>query len=99
MLEKKHISMRRKVLGLGFQLGFLLAVAPLVLVATFKGAAQDPVVVQPGAPGQPTKTLPAATRAVLPPTSPKDIEFMQGMIMHHSAGGRDDRAHPDAFDQ
>jgi len=43
-----------------------------------------PVVVQPGAPGQPTRTLPATTRATLPPRSAKDVEFMQGMIMHHA---------------
>lgn len=43
-----------------------------------------PVVVQPGAPGQATKTLPSSTRAKLPEPSPKDIEFMQGMIMHHA---------------
>src|SRR2546425_2561773 len=43
-----------------------------------------PVVVQPGAPGQPTRTLPSSTRATLPPRSPKDVEFMQGMIMHHT---------------
>jgi uncharacterized protein (DUF305 family) len=42
------------------------------------------VIVQPGAPGQPTKTLPASTTGVLPPTSAKDVEFMQGMIMHHA---------------
>jgi uncharacterized protein (DUF305 family) len=42
-----------------------------------------PVVVQPGAPGQPTRTLPSSTRATLPPRSPKDVEFVQGMIMHH----------------
>ena len=42
-----------------------------------------PVVVQPGAPGQPTRILPSNTRAVLPALSPKDVEFMQGMIMHH----------------
>jgi uncharacterized protein (DUF305 family) len=41
-------------------------------------------VVQPGAPGQPTRKLPPSTRATLPPRSPKDVEFMQGMIMHHS---------------
>ncbi|HWT02018.1 MAG TPA: DUF305 domain-containing protein [Pyrinomonadaceae bacterium] len=40
--------------------------------------------VQPGAPGQPTRTLPPSTRATLPPRSPKDVEFMQGMIMHHA---------------
>jgi uncharacterized protein (DUF305 family) len=45
---------------------------------------QSPVVVQPGAPGQPTKTLPAETRPTLPPASPADINFMQGMIMHHA---------------
>src|ERR1700722_2624884 len=43
-----------------------------------------PVVVQPGAPGQPTKTLPPSTHASLPPLAPADVEFMQGMIMHHS---------------
>src|ERR1051325_1919955 len=43
-----------------------------------------PVVVQPGAPGQATKTLPLSTRAMLPAPSPKDVEFMQGMIMHHA---------------
>src|SRR5258705_10126114 len=43
-----------------------------------------PVVVQPGAPGQPTRTLPASTRATLPPRSPADVRFMQGMIMHHA---------------
>lgn len=43
-----------------------------------------PVVVQPGAPGQPTRTLPASTRATLPPRSAADVRFMQGMIMHHA---------------
>ena len=43
-----------------------------------------PVVVQPGAPGQPTRTLPSSTKATLPPRSPADVRFMQGMIMHHA---------------
>jgi uncharacterized protein (DUF305 family) len=43
-----------------------------------------PVVVQPGAPGQPSKMLSPSTRAKLPPRSQADVEFMQGMIMHHS---------------
>jgi len=43
-----------------------------------------PVVVQPGAPGQPTRTLAPSTRAALPPRSPADVRFMQGMIMHHA---------------
>jgi uncharacterized protein (DUF305 family) len=46
--------------------------------------AKRPVVVQPGAPGQPTKTLPSSTRATLPPHSPADARFMQDMIMHHA---------------
>jgi uncharacterized protein (DUF305 family) len=41
-------------------------------------------VVQPGAPGTPSKKLPSSTSAVMPPASPADIEFMQGMIMHHA---------------
>src|SRR5258708_3870703 len=45
---------------------------------------EQPVVVQPGAPGQPSRTLPSSTRATLTPRSPKDVEFMQGMIMHHA---------------
>jgi uncharacterized protein (DUF305 family) len=46
--------------------------------------ADSPVVVQPGAPGKPSKTLPPSTKATLPPQSQADAEFMQGMIMHHS---------------
>jgi uncharacterized protein (DUF305 family) len=47
-------------------------------------APSKPVVVQPGAPGRPTRTLPPTTRATLPPASPADVQFMQGMIMHHA---------------
>jgi uncharacterized protein (DUF305 family) len=43
-----------------------------------------PIVVQPGAPGKPSRTLPPSTRATLPPRSQADVEFMQGMIMHHA---------------
>ncbi len=42
-----------------------------------------PVVVQPGAPGSPSKRLPSSTTAQAPQRSQADIEFMQGMIMHH----------------
>ncbi len=45
---------------------------------------KSPVVVQPGAPGQPTRTLPSSTRATLRPPSPKDVQFMQHMITHHA---------------
>ena len=42
------------------------------------------VVVQPGAPGEPSKTLPPSTRPTVPHLSQADVDFMQGMIMHHS---------------
>src|SRR6478672_3755885 len=46
-------------------------------------SAPAPVVVQPDAPGKPTRTLPTTTNATLPPSSAADVKFMQGMIMHH----------------
>jgi uncharacterized protein (DUF305 family) len=49
-----------------------------------KSSAPQPVVVQPGAPGQPSRTLPADTKGVLPLWSEADVNFMQGMIMHHA---------------
>ncbi len=60
----------------------LLMACALVTFSGITVSAQ--VIVQPGAPGQASKTLPASTRAQLPPRSLKDIEFMQGMIMHHA---------------
>jgi uncharacterized protein (DUF305 family) len=42
------------------------------------------VVVQPGAPGKPSKRLPPSTTAKLPPPSQAEAEFMRGMIMHHA---------------
>ncbi len=56
----------------------------MCLAASAQQTDSAPVVVQPGAPGQPSKTLPASTRPSLLPTSQADVEFMQGMIMHHS---------------
>ncbi len=44
----------------------------------------SPVIVRPGAPGEVTKVLPAATKVVVPLHTKKDAEFMQGMIMHHA---------------
>jgi len=43
-----------------------------------------PAVVQPGAPGKPSRRLPPSTPAKLPPRSQAEVEFMQGMIMHHA---------------
>lgn len=62
----------------------LTAAAPACLAGSTQQTDPAPVVVQPGAPGQPSKTLPASTRPSLPPLSQADVEFMQGMIMHHS---------------
>ena len=55
-----------------------------MLAASCALQAQQPAIVEPGAPGQPSKTLPAGTHGVLPPDTRADVEFMQGMIMHHS---------------
>ena len=65
-------------------LHFLVRATFVGLLALTVSAQQAPVVVQPGAPGQPTKTLPPTTKATLPPPSPADVKFMQGMIMHHA---------------
>jgi uncharacterized protein (DUF305 family) len=67
----------------------LLATGALACLLSPSVSAQQaeppgPVVVQPGAPGKPTQTLPSSTRATLPPHSPADVKFMQGMIMHHA---------------
>jgi uncharacterized protein (DUF305 family) len=53
-------------------------------VAAQQNDSTKPVVVQPGAPGKPSKTLPPSTKAALLPLSQADVEFMQGMIMHHA---------------
>jgi len=49
-----------------------------------QSAPPGPVVVQPGAPGKPSKKLPPSTTGKLPPRSQAEVDFMQGMIMHHA---------------
>jgi len=68
-------------LCLGVLAGFAGVVTSVALAQQNDSA--KPVVVQPGAPGKPSKTLPPSTKATLPPLSQADVEFMQGMIMHH----------------
>ncbi len=64
---------------------FLACAAGVLLFSAGVSAQQaGPVIVQPGAPGKPTRVLPPATRGKLPPIAQKDIEFMQGMIHHHA---------------
>ena len=62
------------------------AVVFLLSLSVFAQKAEPggPVVVQPGAPGKPTKKLPSSTMVTLPPPSAADVQFMQDMIMHHA---------------
>ena len=83
--EHEHHSARRSAVLCGM---LFAASAPTRFFSSPARAQQaapaTPVVVQPGAPGKPSRTLPPSTRATLPPRSQADVEFMQGMIMHHS---------------
>lgn len=80
-MKNKIIRSRPISLILGLAATAVLTAALNTSISAQQG---DPVVVQPGAPGQPTKQLPASTTAKLPPISAKDVEFMQGMIVHHA---------------
>ncbi|HEY5883797.1 MAG TPA: DUF305 domain-containing protein [Pyrinomonadaceae bacterium] len=63
----------------------MIALGTIVfLLAVPVFAQQGPVVVQPGAPGKPTQTLPSSTRGTLLPLSTADVQFMQHMIIHHA---------------
>ena len=60
--------------------------ASLFLLSAIAASAQQSApIVQPGAPGQPGKFL-NETTVWIPPRAPfnADVEFMKGMIMHHS---------------
>jgi uncharacterized protein (DUF305 family) len=75
--------------GLAVLCGKLIVLCALADFVTFPTRAQQsnpasPVVVQPGAPGKPSKSLPLSTKGTLPPLSQADVDFMQGMIVHHS---------------
>src|SRR5215813_4600116 len=81
------MKMFRRVRVLAMRCGILVTAsvsASCFPVGSQQSDLSKPVVVQPGAPGEPSKRLPDSTRAVLPPTSRADVEFMQGMIMHHA---------------
>jgi uncharacterized protein (DUF305 family) len=65
-------------------LRLLLVVSLSAFAVAQQSAPAKPVVVQPGAPGAPSKILPPSTQGTLPPRSHADVEFMQGMIFHHS---------------
>lgn len=77
MKDRNTSKFFRLTAGIGF--GFICAFSSPVFAQTDS----QPAVVRPGAPGEPTKVLPANTKATLLQHSKKDVEFMQGMIMHH----------------
>src|SRR6202008_3035928 len=72
----------------GLMLGVLLSPLLFLLLPAAHAQREVPaatsVVVQPGAPGEPSKTLPPSTRPTVPHLSQADVDFMQGVIMHHS---------------
>jgi uncharacterized protein (DUF305 family) len=68
-----------------FRLSLVPAVCLSVAAAWSQQAPPQAPIVQPGAPGQNSKTLPPGTSAIPPQgISESDTSFMQGMIMHHS---------------
>jgi len=76
-----------KIFAAQIPAGVLLSTA-LVSVTALPASAQDPPasVVQPGAPGQPTRTLTEAEVAALrqPVHVEADVRFIQGMTFHHA---------------
>jgi uncharacterized protein (DUF305 family) len=67
-------------------LRFVLAGVVGVSVACAAARAQNPPIVQPGAPGEATRPISAAQAADLSQVrhSAADVRFMQGMILHHA---------------
>ncbi|HXW08760.1 MAG TPA: DUF305 domain-containing protein [Vicinamibacterales bacterium] len=64
----------------------LLIGACVSLASCQSGSASQAPLVQPGAPGQATRTITPAEAAALPQPrhGPADVRFMQGMIAHHA---------------
>ena len=84
-VARKSSERVRTLLGVSACGGVFCFATLLSPVARPQQANPDrPVVVQPGAPGQPSQTLPASTKGTLPPRSHADVGFMQGMILHHA---------------
>src|SRR5260370_271126 len=81
-LEVRNVMSHRFLL---FAAGLLSLVSVTALCQEPKASSSGVTIVQPGAPGQSNKTLTPET-ANAPPRKPSkaDVEFMQGMIMHHS---------------
>jgi uncharacterized protein (DUF305 family) len=88
--KRKHRSARALAVWCGLLLAANAATDSFCFVFSHSGGRSQqtdpatPVVVQPGAPGEQSKRLPPSTPAKLPPRSQAEVEFMQGMIMHHA---------------
>lgn len=80
-----------KIYGVIVKAGWTPALALAIVLAGLspsrvnaqQPASAKPVVVQPGAPGKRTRVLPSTTKGKLPPVAKADVQFMQGMIVHH----------------
>jgi uncharacterized protein (DUF305 family) len=83
-MKEYSVCTKSKKMALAGCLPVLVVLAFLAVSPVLGQAPVGAVVVQPGAPGKPSQQLPSSTRGTLPPSSLKDIEFMQGMIMHHA---------------
>ena len=66
--------------------GLSLATALVAGPTLVRGQNPPPTIVQPGAPGEPSRTLTAEEAAALgqPAHVAADVRFMQGMIYHHA---------------
>ena len=76
----QNSGFRRKIVACAFVLATVFSIESLLA----QTGSNQPSIVQPGPPGAPTKKLPSSTHATLPPKSNADVEFMQGMIHHHT---------------
>ena len=67
------------------RLALRCSAAIAILTAATGAAAQTIPIVQPGAPGQPSRTISAEEAVRIADTrfSPDDVKFMQDMILHH----------------
>src|ERR1700683_5636714 len=82
--ERKLLSARGSAVLCGMLLAASAAAGFFCCVARAqRGDAATRVLVHPGAPGKPSKTLPPTTKGAPPQWSQADVKFMQGMIMHH----------------
>ena len=83
-LENSSLARTRRPSALALSSTLAAILGILSAGALAQQSSQTPVIVEPGAPGSPSKVLPPSTSGAAPTVSQADIDFMQGMIMHHS---------------